>query len=187
MNETRIATVGLIVVAIIAIWGLFSPGFDKTALLAELSSQLAGVTNYDQLDVTDGYQVDGTTVIDGDGDFTIGGTSGTETNALKYGSCTIWAPATTIAATSTQQIVCQGGTDGGITAITGITADSVCTLTMASSTNTTLASLVVGGASASSTDGNIVARLVNLTGDTFTWTANASSSPQWNYDCKDPA
>lgn len=28
---------------------------------------LQGTTNYDQLDVTDGYSVDGTTVIDGDG------------------------------------------------------------------------------------------------------------------------
>ena len=114
------------------------------------------------------------------------GTNGTSINAIKTGSCTIWDDSTTIAATTTDQVECQGATNGSISAITGITADSICTLTMASSTVTTLAGLDVQGASASSTAGTIVGRLSNLTGTTFTWTAAASSSAQWNYTCIDP-
>lgn len=114
------------------------------------------------------------------------GTNSTRTAGELYGACTIWAPANTIDATSTQQAVCQGSTTGGISALAGVTTDSVCNVVMASSTNTTLGGLVIGGASASSTAGTIVTRLVNLTGTTFTWTATASSSAQWNYMCKDP-
>lgn len=120
------------------------------------------------------------------GAFTLG-TNGTSMAAIKAGACTIWAPSNTITASTTQQIVCQGSITGnGIVAITGITTDAICQLTMASSTNTTLLGLDVQGASASSTAGNIVARLANLTGTTFTWSSAASSSNQWNYSCIDP-
>ena len=116
------------------------------------------------------------------------GTNGTALSAIKTGSATIWAPAQTIAATSSQQVELQSATDGSLASgLTGITADSICHVTMASSTNTTLGTLVVGGASASSTAGSIVARIVNLTGTTFTWDATASSSAKWKYTCFDPA
>ncbi|MDE2101556.1 MAG: hypothetical protein KGL39_30200 [Patescibacteria group bacterium] len=111
------------------------------------------------------------------------GSNGTAIAQESFGSCKIWTAAHTIAATSSQQIVCQGGSGGNITAITGIPANGTCALTMASSTNTKLGTLIVAGASASSTAGSIVARLVNLTGTTFTWTAAASSSAQWKYTC----
>lgn len=114
------------------------------------------------------------------------GTNGTNINAIKTGSCTIWDDSTTITASTTDQVECQSATNGSIGTITGITADSICQLTMASSTNTTILGLDVEGASASSTAGTIVARLGNFTGATFTWTAGASSSPQWNYTCIDP-
>lgn len=114
------------------------------------------------------------------------GTNGTNINAVKTGSCTIWDDQTTITASTTDQVVCQSATDGSIGTITGITTDSVCSLTMASSTNTTALGLDIQGASASSTAGTIVARLANFTGTTFTWAAAASSSAQWNYTCIDP-
>lgn len=116
----------------------------------------------------------------------ITGSTGNQIDTLKTGSCTIWTNSQTIAATSTQQAVCQSATDGTIGALTGVTTDGVCSLINASSTNTTVGGLVVEGSSASSTAGTIVARLANLTGTTFTWTAAASSSAQWNYVCYDP-
>lgn len=116
------------------------------------------------------------------------GTSGTALAGIVTGGCTIWAGANTITATSTQQVECQSATNGTLASgLTGITSDSICHLTMASSTNTTLASIVVGGASASSTNGSIVARIINLTGTTFTWSAAASSTSKWKYTCFDPS
>ncbi len=116
---------------------------------------------------------------------------GTMIAGVVTGSCNIWAPANTIAATSSQQVECQRSTTGTISRITGITADSICTLQTASSTSVLSGGLIVGGVSASSSvvnqQGSIVARLVNLTGTTFTWSATASSSPKWNYTCIDPS
>lgn len=111
------------------------------------------------------------------------GANGTATKQISFGSCTIWTGANTIAATSSQQIVCQGGSGSPIVAIPAIPANGNCDLVEASSTNTTIAGLVVAGVSASSTAGSIVANLDNLTGTTFTWTAAASSSSQWDYQC----
>jgi hypothetical protein len=130
--------------------------------------------------------------IDGDGDITTTGSvtlgsDGTVLAGIKSGSCTIWAGATTIVASSTAQVECQGGTGGGITAISGVTSDSICSLQNASSTSTLFGGIVVGGVSASSTSGTIVARIANFTGATFTWNATASSSAKWTYSCIDPA
>lgn len=115
------------------------------------------------------------------------GTNGTALSGLKTGSCTIWARATTIGATSTVQVECQSATNGSLASgLTGITSDSICQLTNASSTNTLSGSIVVAGVSASSTAGSIVARIANFTGTTFTWDSTASSSPKWQYTCYDP-
>lgn len=157
--------------------------------IADLSTARVGGSSDSGYNATGNgvYAVDGTTVIDGSGQLTLG-TNGTQLAAIKTGSCTIWASGTTITATSSQQVECQSATDGSLASgLTGITTDSICSLTMASSTNTTLGTLVVGGSSASSTAGSIVARIINLTGTTFTWDATASSSPKWNYTCLDPA
>lgn len=114
------------------------------------------------------------------------GANGTRTATDLYGACTIWAPSQTIGATSTQQAVCQSATNGSISAITGITTDAVCNVMMASSTNTTNGGLSIQAVSASSTAGTLVLRIANFTGGTFTWSAAATSSSQWNYMCKDP-
>lgn len=115
------------------------------------------------------------------------GTNGTNINAIVTGNCTIWAPDTTIAASTTQQAVCQSATNGSIGALTGVTTDSICNVHIASSTNTTSNGLMIGGVSASSTAGTIVTQISNFTGATFTWSANSSSSPQWTYSCFDPS
>lgn len=140
-------------------------------------------TDYDAVNVSEGYYVDDTEIIDGSGSLQVG----TALDGIRVGSCTIWAPDQTIAATSTQQAVCQSATNGSLTSsLTGVTTDAICNVTNASSTNTTIGGIVVGGVSASSTAGNIVVRLVNLTGTTFTWDATASSSAKWQYTCFDP-
>lgn len=110
------------------------------------------------------------------------GANGTSVNQISFGACTIWAPANTIAASSSQQIVCQGGT-AGITPIAGISANANCDLVEASSTSVISNGLGIFGVSASSTAGTIVANISNLTGTTYTWSATASSSNQWDYQC----
>lgn len=118
------------------------------------------------------------------------GTRGTSLAGIKTGSCTIWTPTATIAATTSAQVECQGATTGAnISRISGITLDSSCTLTAASSSSSLYGGIIVGNLSASSTSGTatsgtLLARLVNLTGGTFTWSATASSS--WKYTCLDP-
>lgn len=74
-------TIKLIVIVVIAsLIGGYVGGLvgDKAAL--------GGTTNYDALDVTDGYSVDGTTVIDGDGniDAPITSTTGTFSSTINY-------------------------------------------------------------------------------------------------------
>ncbi len=125
--------------------------------------------------------------VDNSGQLTLG-LNGTKLTTIKAGSCTIWSSATTIAASSTQQVVCQSATNGTLTSgLTGVTSDSICSVRIASSTNTTYGGLVPVGVSASSTPGSIVVGISNQTGATFTWSAAASSSPQWKYACFDPA
>lgn len=187
MTNTKVIGGIAVLAVILSIFGLVGGNQPEQASL-----NLSGLTNYDEIGTTDGYEVDNSQVIDGSGNWVGTGTvkfgsNGTTLTAIKTGSCTIWAPATTIAASTTQQIVCQSATDGSIGSITGVTADSICQIINASSTNTTSNSIVVAGSSASSTAGTIVGRLSNLTGGTFTWTAAASSSAQWNYSCFDPS
>ena len=173
-------TIGLIVVAIIAIIGVFTPvGQSLSASFGSVGGKL--IEQYDPYVRYNGgistalpFKTTSTMQI---------GSNGNMTNQLSFGSCTIYANANTIAASSTQQVACNGNTTGGITAIANIPANANCSLIEASSTATTGSGLIVTGASASSTAGSIVAGLSNLTGTTFTWSATASSSAQWNYVC----
>ena len=171
--ETKNIVIGLGVVAIvIAAFALFaSPG-------GNLGNKTASF-----VDAVGGFKVNGTSVFNSSGQLTFG----TTLAGIRTGSCTIWAGATTISATSTAQVECQSATDGSLASgLTGVTSDSTCELTTASSTNTTLGSIVVAGVSASSTAGSIVARIANFTGTTFTWNSTASSSAKWKYTCLDP-
>lgn len=165
MNKSIVAL--LVVIAIIAIGGY---------IVLEHKS-FGGTTNYDTMSVSE-LKV-GVGCNNGFGICT-----GSSITSINAGSCTIWAPATTIAASTTQQVECQSATNGSLASgLAGLTANSICQIRMASSTNTTSNGLVLGGASASSTAGSIVVQLSNLTGTTFTWTATASSSAKWNYFC----
>lgn len=149
-----------------------------------------------QTDFQNGLKVAGSLVFDGtSGSPTLTlGTDGTELASIHTGTGTIWAPANTIAASTTQQVELQSATNGALTAgLTGITADSTCFVTQASTTPgaTAIGGLVVTGVSASTTAtadaGSIVVKILNLTGTTFTWGSTASSSPYWKYTCLDPA
>lgn len=136
-------------------------------------------------DSTDTVTVNGSLAVTGS---VTQGTSGTALAGIVTGGCTIWAPANTIAASTTQAVECQSSTSGTLASgLTGVTSDSICHLQTASSTNSTSNGIVVAGVSASSTNGSIVARISNFTGTTFTWSATASSTAKWKYTCFDPS
>lgn len=176
---TKNAGVIALIALVIAVGGYFYPQVQKGF------GQIVDTFTGDIFDATTSYKLNGTAFYSSTG-LTVG-SGGTALANIITGNCTIWTPATTITGTTTQQAVCQAATNGGISALTGVTTDSICSVRMASSTVTTLAGLVVEGQSASSTAGSIVFGLANLTGATFTWSAAASSSPQWTYTCLDPS
>lgn len=60
INQNAIQVIILVLVLVIAFGGS--------------SKSLGGTTNYDAIDVSDGYSVDGTSIIDGSGNFSIAGT-----------------------------------------------------------------------------------------------------------------
>lgn len=107
-------------------------------------------------------------------------TTGTQVNRVNFGTCQIQASANTIAAstTATADCVLAAGTPPG-TALTGITAGDIVSVTPSTTTPTTYEGLQVHGASASSTPGYITVNLFNGTGATFTWTSAASTSLQY--------
>lgn len=106
------------------------------------------------------------------------GSSGSTVTSTKIGNCTIFAYATTIAASSTANVDCQGGA-AALTAISGIQAGDFVFVQMPTTTPTTFEGLQLRGASASTTSGYIHLKLYNGTGTTYTWTAAASSSIQY--------
>ena len=113
-------------------------------------------------------------LVDGNGLTTIGANGSALTNEV-FGSCTIFAYATTIAATSTGDVDCQAGASA-LTAIAGIKMGDAVFASLSTSTPTTVGGLVLESVSASTTSGYIHMKILNLTGTTFTWTAAASSS-----------
>jgi hypothetical protein len=105
------------------------------------------------------------------------GTSGTYNGRYDAGTCIIWAASNTIAATSTATIECtSNGTETGL--LTGVSNGDAVFVTLSTSTPSVslFGGLQVLGASASSTTGTIVLKVFNATGNTFTWTAAASST-----------
>lgn len=84
MKSSQIQWVALVAVAIIALGAYSYPSFNKEALLDEVASivkTLGGTTNFDQLDVTDGYSVDSLERIGNVGQMTVGGAHTTLTDA----------------------------------------------------------------------------------------------------------
>lgn len=161
--------IGLIVVAIIAITGVFTP-------VGKAVVQSFGTTNYGELSVKK-LQI-GPTCNDGFANCT-----GTLINRINAGTCYIQSYATTIAASSTVKVDCQAtAAVGGIStvndvALTGVTAGDAVQATLATSTaGSTSNGLVIIGASASTTAGYIQLNISNLTGATFTWPVTGTAT-----------
>jgi hypothetical protein len=180
---------GVIVAAALGVLGMVVL---KPVFSAPMFERTKWISDYFSVGTTEQFHVDQ------DGDLTTSGTvtfgsNGTAMSRVVTGSCTIWAPAQTIAGTTTQQVECQSATNGSLSAaLAGITTDSSCILTNASSTNTTGGSIIVAGVSPTTTSngttiGSIVGRVANFTGGTFTWNAAASSTAKWKFTCIDPA
>lgn len=117
------------------------------------------------------------------------GTNGVALNGLNPGTCYIQPYATTIAATTTAQVDCQGTAAVGTTntandaALSGVAFGDFVT---ASLSTTTAASGITGGlsitgVSASTTAGYITLRVLNLTGATYTWPTTGFASGTVSY------
>ena len=116
----------------------------------------------------------------------IGPSPATQINELNAGTCYIWTYATTIAASSTALVDCQAragvSAAGGGSALTGVASGDFVNVTLATTTaGSTFMGLNVIGATASNTAGYIQLRLVNLTGDTYTWPTTGTASGTASY------
>jgi hypothetical protein len=113
------------------------------------------------------------------GGFTAGST-GTQVNGINYGTCTVLAYATTIAASTTGTVDCQGGQSGAFSALTGVSSgDTVNTFATTTIGSTTFGSVIIAGSHASTTAGSIELIIRNNTGATFTWNNTASTSMRY--------
>lgn len=78
-------------------------------LFSGKDAPVGGTTNYDAVDVTDGYSVDGTTIIDGSGNFTVTGTftatGEIQARNLVYGDANAALPGITISTTSPNEAI----------------------------------------------------------------------------------
>ncbi len=91
----------LLKIAVIALVASFIGGYIG-GLVGNNQPDLSGVTNYDILDVTDGYRVDGTTVIDGDGnvDGVITSSTGSFSSTLIVNGLFTYSPTATATTTT---------------------------------------------------------------------------------------
>lgn len=118
------------------------------------------------------------------------GTNGTLMNRLNAGQCYVQAYATTIAASTTAQVDCQGT---ALTYVTNTSNDTTLTgvafgdnvVAEFSTTTAVVAgaygSIAVVGASASTTAGYISLRVENLTGALFTWPITGAATGTVSY------
>lgn len=147
---------------------------------------LGGTTNYDAVDTTDGYMVDGTTVINGSGQIVVG-TSGTTLAGVNHGTCNLnlgRVPAS-VAASTTINVDCQAtnmlATAATVqSALPGVTYGDKVFVTLATSTvGTSGNGWVVSAANASGTDGYIHLKLTNFTGAAVTPGTTTTSGVQY--------
>lgn len=120
-----------------------------------------------------GFQINGTTVLSAS-TFVPPGTS-TALAGMNFGSCIIYAYATTIAASSTATVDCQGGTST-LTALTGVSSGDKVMAMATTSISSVSQGVSILSANASTTNGYITMTLFNGTGTTFTWSGGASST-----------
>lgn len=116
------------------------------------------------------------------------GTSGTNITRMNAGTCYLQPNATTIAASTTAVVECQGTAaiknpnTTNTSALTGVSSgDFVSVMLSTTTAGSTIEGLDIIGASASTTQGYITLRMVNQTGTTFTWPTTGSASGTASY------
>jgi len=165
----RNLTIGLVVVAIIAIIGLFTPA----GKLAFGAIKDTSYFDYFNAATGGGFQINGTTVLSAT-TFVPPGTS-SSVSGFDFGRCAILAYATTIAASSTATVDCSStGRIGGT--LTGITSGDNVMAMATTSISSTFLGVKILSAHASTTAGYITLDVSNETGTTFTWDGTASST-----------
>src|SRR3990167_2052747 len=103
--------------------------------------------------------------------------TGTAFVRINFGKCIIHSTSQTIAASTTQAVSCQSATNGTLSALTGISAGDVVFVSATSTWGTTTkGGLLITQSYASTTAGYIHMVLLNNSDQTFTFTANASTS-----------
>lgn len=168
-------TIGLLITLVIAIIGIFTPFVQSlTSSFGAVGGKL--IEQYDPYVRYNGgintalpFKTTSTTQF---------GTSGDQLTQANFGVCNIWAASNTIAASTTIQVDCGAGINGA-TSLTGVSYPSVVQLQAPTTTSQVSGGLRIMGVSASSTPGYITLILRNDTGGSFTWTAAASSSQQY--------
>lgn len=162
-------TVAVIVVAIIAIIGLFSPAGQRV-----ISGVITGITNYDRLGLLS-LKVASTC----NSGTTFSGCTGTELARINTGFCNVHAGAATAPGSTNVLVQCDAGTNSQ-SALTGVTAGDVVFVSPATTSKQAIGSgIFVTGASASSTSGFIDVNLYNASTTAFTYVAAATTS--WQY------
>jgi len=159
MNKTLKLVLILVAGVIIGFLATFFLGSNLGS--NQVSAPVGGVTNYGGGLTIDSIQV-------GSGETTI--------SNLNAGTCYLRPYATTITASTTANVDCQGtlawnaNSTANTSALTGISmGDWVVASLSTTTTGTTVQGLRLGGASASTTAGYIVLRIINQTGTTYTW------------------
>lgn len=112
------------------------------------------------------------------------GDNGSEITGLNMGTCYIAPYASTIAASSTVVVDCQGtaGWDAagdtvtGSSALSGVVSGDVINAFLATSTAGVYGGIHIAGGIASSTAGHIELRITNFTGTTYTWPTTGTAS-----------
>jgi hypothetical protein len=109
------------------------------------------------------------------------GSSGSTLSNVVVGTCYLAPYASTIAATTTAAVDCQGTlawNANGTSALTGVLSGDAVQITLSTTTSFISGNrgLVLNGASASTTAGHIQLQVENLTGTTFTWSTTAGTA-----------
>lgn len=178
MNNKKL-TIGLVVVAIIAIIALFTPTAAKSFRTGAVSVATTNLPSMGLAKVQVGSGCDQAYT----------SCTGSPVSQHNFGFCYIQPYATTIAASSTANVDCQGTAAIGSptnmavdTPLTGVNNGDVIVASLSTTTaGTTFLGLSLLSVSASTTNGYITARLSNGTGGTFTWPTTGTASGTLTY------
>lgn len=139
--------------AVVAVAALVLAGVALVAVVNKDGIKLGGITNFDEVDVTDGYRVDNTTIINGSGVHL--GTLGVAGTDVTLGTCATatWNPGSvatnTLAAVTSTDIALSGAAVGDVclaalTSATTTDAQLTCTITGAATGTIQLVNLGTG-------------------------------------------